>query len=42
MGKRLRSVFADMANTVIKMNSGEIKEIIKNKEIKDASELRWA
>ena len=33
---------ADMANTVIKMNSGEIKEIIKNKEIKDASELRWA
>lgn len=33
---------ADMANTVIKMNSGEIKEIIENKEIKDASELRWA
>jgi putative ABC transport system ATP-binding protein len=33
---------ADMANTVIKMNSGEIKEIIKNKEVKDASELRWA
>ena len=33
---------ADMANTVIKMNSGEIKEIIKNKEIKDAKELRWA
>ena len=33
---------ADMANTVIKMNSGEIKEIIKNKEIKNANELRWA
>ena len=33
---------ADMANTVIKMNSGEIKEIIKNKKVKDASELRWA
>lgn len=33
---------ADMANTVIKMNSGEIKEIIKNKTVKDASELRWA
>ena len=33
---------ADMANTVIKMSSGEIKEIIKNKEIKNANELRWA
>lgn len=33
---------ADMANTVIKMNSGEIKEIIKNKKVKDAKELRWA
>lgn len=33
---------AEMANTVIKMNSGEIKEIIKNKKTKDALELRWA
>ena len=33
---------ADMANTVIKMNSGEIKEIIKNKNVKDAKDLRWA
>lgn len=31
-----------MANTVIKMNSGKIKEIIINEEIKDANELRWA
>ena len=31
-----------MANTVIKMNSGVIKEIIKNKEIVDAESLRWA
>ena len=31
-----------MANVVIKMNSGEIKEIIKNKKTIDASELRWA
>ena len=31
-----------MANVVIKMNSGEIKEIINNKKIKDALDLRWA
>lgn len=31
-----------MANTVIKMNSGKIVEIIKNKKIVDAKELRWA
>lgn len=31
-----------MANTVIKMNSGKIKEIIHNKEVKDAEDLRWA
>lgn len=31
-----------MANTVIKMNSGVIKEIIKNKEVTDAESLRWA
>ena len=33
---------ADMANTVIKMNSGEIKEIIKNKKTIDPKDLRWA
>lgn len=33
---------AMMANTVIKMNSGKIVEIIKNKDIKEAKELRWA
>lgn len=33
---------ADMANTVIKMNSGHIEEIKKNKKIKDALDLRWA
>lgn len=33
---------ANMANTVIKMNSGEIKEIIKNETIMDAEDLRWA
>lgn len=33
---------ADMANTVIKMNSGKIVEITKNKKIKDAKDLRWA
>ena len=33
---------AMMANTVIKMNSGKIIEIIKNKDIKEAKELRWA
>ena len=31
-----------MANTVIKMNSGKIVEIIKNKKVVDAKELRWA
>lgn len=31
-----------MANTVIRMNSGKIVEIIKNKKIIDAKELRWA
>ena len=31
-----------MANMVIKMNSGKIVEIIDNKEILDADELRWA
>ncbi len=31
-----------MANTVIKMNSGEIIDIIKNKEVKSALDLRWA
>ena len=33
---------ADMANTVIKMNSGHIEKISKNKTTKDALELRWA
>lgn len=33
---------ADIANTVIKMNSGKIVEIIKNEDIKDAKDLRWA
>lgn len=31
-----------MANTVIRMNSGHIVEIIHNKDIKSADELRWA
>ena len=31
-----------MANTVIKMNSGKIVETIKNKNVVDAKELRWA
>ena len=31
-----------MANTVIKMNSGHILEIIKNENIVKAEELRWA
>lgn len=31
-----------MAHKVIKMNSGKIVEIIENKDIKDAKELRWA
>ena len=33
---------ADMANTVIKMNSGKVVETIKNKKIKKAKDLRWA
>ena len=33
---------ADIANTVIKMNSGKVVEIIKNKETKSAKDLRWA
>lgn len=31
-----------MANKVIKMNSGNISELMENKEVKDAEELRWA
>ena len=31
-----------MANTVIKMNSGKIVEVIHNEKIVDAKELRWA
>lgn len=33
---------ADMGHMVIKMNSGKILEIKKNKTIKDAEDLRWA
>lgn len=33
---------ANMGHVVIKMNSGEIVEIIKNKEIVKAEDLRWA
>ena len=33
---------ASMANTVIKMNSGRIVEVIKNKKTSDAEDLRWA
>ena len=33
---------ANMGNTVIKMNSGNIVETIKNKEIIDAKDLGWA
>lgn len=33
---------ADMANTVIKMKSGKIESITKNKKVLKASELRWA
>lgn len=33
---------ADMANTVIKMNSGKIVEIKKNTKVKEAKDLRWA
>lgn len=36
------SSIAGIANTVIKMNSGKIIEIIKNTEIKSAEDLRWA
>ena len=33
---------ADIANTVIKMNSGKVVEVIKNKKTKKAKDLRWA
>lgn len=33
---------ADMANTVIKMNSGKVAEIIRNEKTVSALELRWA
>lgn len=33
---------AEMANTVIKMNSGKILELVHNEQVKDAEELRWA
>ncbi|MDZ4991972.1 ATP-binding cassette domain-containing protein [Clostridium perfringens] len=33
---------ANMADTVIKMNSGKIEEIYKNKEKLTANELKWA
>ncbi len=33
---------ADMANTVIRMNSGHIKEVAINDVVKDAMDLRWA
>ncbi len=33
---------ADMANTVIRMNSGKIVEVTQNKKVKKAEELRWA
>lgn len=33
---------ADMANTVIRMNSGKLVEITKNKKVKKAEDLRWA
>lgn len=33
---------AEMANTVIRMNSGQILEVKHNKKIKSAEELRWA
>lgn len=33
---------ANMGNTVIKMNSGNIVEVIKNEEVIDAKDLRWA
>lgn len=33
---------ADMANTVIRLNSGKISEIKTNKKVKKATDLRWA
>ena len=33
---------AQMSNTVIKMNSGKIIEVITNENVIDASEIRWA
>ena len=33
---------AEMSNTVIKMNSGKITEVITNENVIDASEIRWA
>ncbi len=33
---------ANMANTVIKLSSGKIEKITKNKDIIDAEDLRWA
>lgn len=33
---------ANMGHTVIKMNSGKIRKITKNKDILDAKDLRWA
>lgn len=33
---------ADMAHTVIRMNSGKVVEVKQNKDVKKASELRWA
>lgn len=31
-----------MGNVVIKMNSGNITSIVRNEEVKDAKDLRWA
>lgn len=33
---------ANLANMVIKMNSGKVSEIYKNKEIMNAEDIRWA
>lgn len=33
---------ADMAHTVIRMNSGKIVEVKKNEQVVEAKELRWA
>ena len=33
---------ADMANTVIRMNSGKLVEVTQNKKVKKAEDLRWA